>query len=460
MSEVKRVFVSHKSANAEPTKKLIDILKEHMTNVQFFLSEEIDPGDNWRSEILQKLETSDCLLLLYLDPAQDWSWCLFEAGLFSALMSKDRERKLYCIQYPGARPPDPLSDIQTTPATPGGMETFLRSFYLTTEQTDPETWENLNKTALSLANFLKNCKPKKYETTNLRPAVRIYPAWALGSQPDWRPTKVPQGLPLDRSEVVIENPESVSLLGLNADPQKMNVVEFFKWLDTDGSEAKRPWMETFLSSLQSTLEGHITNQRVVYFRSVVGNILRPIIEAVTRSDDGSECVCRVVFVDAFAPPSSSNPSRLQLLANGLRLAVRTRLEVLDKYRGTMAQESSRLAQSKDPAEALGKLHPLGGRILESIRTIVLEAELQGSKLAEPAHTLFRDDADQATYEKIRDQFSSWLENFQHVVAEEDKEAGGKYVQTELFLDELYDMNRKYVAIAAPNFLKMLEASHQ
>src|SRR3974390_802216 len=115
----------------------------------------------------------------------------------------------------------------------------------------------------------------------------------------------------------------------------------------------------------------------------MGNILRPIIEAVKRSDDGSECVCRVVFVDGFAAPSASNPSRLQLLANGLRLAVRTRLEGLDKYRGTMAPESSRLAQSEDPAEALGKLHPLGGRILESVHTIVLEAELQGSKLDAP-----------------------------------------------------------------------------
>src|SRR6516164_1076035 len=213
-------------------------------------------------------------------------------------------------------------------------------------------------------------------------------------------------------------------------------------------------MEKFLESLQSTLEGRMTEQHVVYFRSMMGNILRPIIESVKRSDDGTECECRVVFVDAFAPPSSSNPSRVQLLANGLRLAVRTRLEVLEKYRGAMAQESSRLAQSEDPAEALGKLHPLGGRILESIRTIVLEAELQGSKLDAPTPNLFDDDAEQATYEKIRGQFKSWLTNFQDVARKEDEE-GGKYVQTELCLDELFEINRKYIAIGASNFLRML-----
>ena len=151
---------------------------------------------------------------------------------------------------------------------------------------------------------------------------------------------------------------------------------------------------------------------------------------------------------------------MQLLANGLRLAVRTRLEVLDKYRGVMAQESSRLARSKDPAEALGKLHPLGSRILESIRTIVLEAELQGTNLNAPPANLFHDDAKQATYETIRNRFRSWFEDFRDVTSREDKELEGKYIQTEQLLDELYDLNKKYIAIAAPTFLNMLEASHQ
>jgi hypothetical protein len=321
-------------------------------------------------------------------------------------------------------------------------------------------WANLDATASRLVGLLEQCKPKEYETANLRPSVLLYPAWTAASRPDWRPVKVPRSLPLDRSEVVIENQKSVFMLGFDVNPQKMNIVDFLKRLDTDGFNVKRPWMEKFLESLQSTLEGRITEQHVVYFRSAMGNILRPIIEAVKRSDDGAECVCRVVFVDAFAPPSASSPSRMQLLANGLRLTVRTRLEVLDKYRGAMAQESSRLAQSEDPAEALGKLHPLGSRILESIRTIVLEAELQGSKLDTPPPNLFDDDADQATYEKIRIQFKSWLTNFQHVTEKEDSESEGKYVQTELLLNELYDMHREYIAIAAPAFLSMLEASPQ
>ena len=460
MSETKRIFVSHKSSNATLASSIIETLKSEMKDVDFFLSERINPGENWRADIVKALRSAECMLLLYLDPDQDWGWCLFEAGLFSAHRSRDGERPLYCIQYPGAKPPDPLSDIQTTSATPDSMKTFLASLYNTTKQIDPRTWTNLDATALRLVNLLESGKPKRQDVTYLRPSVLLYPAWLPAGQPDWRPFKVPKALPLDRSEVIIENQLSLYQLGFNSNPQRMNVLECFTRLDVDGSDVKRPWIDMFLDSLQSTLEDRITDQHVVYFRSVRGNILRPIIESIKRSDDGSECVCRVVFVDAFAAPPASNPSRLQLLANGLRLAVRTRLEVLDKYRGIMAQESSRLARSQDPAEVLGKLHPLGARVLESLRTIVLEAELQGSKLDMPPPSLFDDDTKQATYERLRGEFKSWVIEFQAVTNEEDNEPGGKYIQTERLLDELYELNRKYIAIAAPTFLNMLEGSHK
>jgi hypothetical protein len=116
MSEIKRIFVSHKASNGKIVSDMLDILKSGMAGVEFFLSEQIEPGDNWRSDVVKEIKSADCLLLLYLDPDQDWSWCMFEAGLFSAYKPKNGERRLYCIQYPGSSPPDPLSEIQTTSA--------------------------------------------------------------------------------------------------------------------------------------------------------------------------------------------------------------------------------------------------------------------------------------------------------------------------------------------------------
>jgi predicted nucleotide-binding protein len=141
------------STSAKITRDILDILKSGMTGVEFFLSEHIEPGDNWRSDIVKAIKAADCQLLLYLDPDQDWSWCMFEAGLFSAYKA-NRERRLYCIQYPGSPPLDRHSEIQTTSATLDSMKRFLNSFYMTTKQTDPNTWANVDVTASRLVDFL------------------------------------------------------------------------------------------------------------------------------------------------------------------------------------------------------------------------------------------------------------------------------------------------------------------
>ena len=94
MSETKHVFVSHKSSNAKLANDIIGTLQSGMKDVEFFLSEKIHPGENWRTDIVKQLKLADCMLLLYLDPDQDWGWCLFEAGLFSAHRSRDGERPL------------------------------------------------------------------------------------------------------------------------------------------------------------------------------------------------------------------------------------------------------------------------------------------------------------------------------------------------------------------------------
>jgi hypothetical protein len=458
---MKHIFVSHKSSNAKLANDVIQILKSGMDDVDFFLSEKIDPGENWRIDITNAINSAECLLLLYLDPDQDWSWCMFEAGLFSACKPGHATRRLYCIHYPDLPPPGPLGEIQTTSTTLDSMRKFLESLYSTTTQMDPGiSPRSLDVTASRLVKLLKNRRPKKYAKTQLWPSVLLRPAWFPNGRPDWRVVEVPKGLPLDQSEVCIEDAQCVKMLDFNVNPGTMNVVEFLKRLDTEGPEAERPWIKKFLDSLQSALEGHMPDQHVVYFRGAKGNVFRPIIDSIETSDDGTECECRVVFVDAFAPPPMSNPTRLQLLANGLRLAVRIRLEVLDKYRGAIAKESARLRQSEDPADDLGKQFPLGSRILETIRAIALEAELQGSRPNDPPPYLFRNDAQQAVYERIRGEFKSWLTKFRVATRQEDCEAEGKYIQTERLLEALHEMNQEYIAIAAPTFLSMLDIPHQ
>jgi hypothetical protein len=46
MTETKRVFISHKSSNVKLASTIIEILKSEMKDVDFFLSEKINLGEN------------------------------------------------------------------------------------------------------------------------------------------------------------------------------------------------------------------------------------------------------------------------------------------------------------------------------------------------------------------------------------------------------------------------------
>jgi hypothetical protein len=362
------------------------------------LSEQIEKGDIWRKEIERKLREANCLLLLYTDSSYDWTWCMYEAILYDELVSKPdpENRRLYCIHYPGSPPPDPLQKFQTVKSTSDDISKWLAHFYKTTGQSN--AFISLEATSLRVGDLLRNAS-KKRSTTDLRPWIRIFPAWSKDKKqtPNWNqlPAK-PRNLPLIDSAVETDD-ASASKLGFGLKPDRMNIVDFLKRLDTEGSEADRPWVSQFLESLQVALEGRMPDQHVVFFRSVSGKILRPIIESITRSDNGLDCDCKVVFVDAFSAPPVEDPSPLQLLANGLRLAVRTRIEVLDRYKGKLAKECLQIAQSTDPADELGKRNPLGARLLQTLDTIVLEAEMQGTHIDQSAPLLFDGKAQIQTY---------------------------------------------------------------
>src|SRR5262252_43451 len=128
------IFVSHKSTDKNLAQSIVTLLKSTMDNVRFFLSENIEKGDEWRTAIATALKDTDFLLLVYTDATQDWSWCLYEAILFEEIVRRPdpAHRKLYCIHLPGSPPPDPLQNLQTIAATNDDIATWLANFYQAT----------------------------------------------------------------------------------------------------------------------------------------------------------------------------------------------------------------------------------------------------------------------------------------------------------------------------------------
>jgi hypothetical protein len=250
---------------------------------------------------VEKLKKADFFLLVYTDATHDWSWCLYEAVLFDELdRTQDADsRKFYCVHYPGSPPPDILQRLQTIAATNDDIKVWLANFYQATKQAN--AFESLEVGAASkVEELFRRSRPRKYSTSDLRPSIKIYPAWLEGGQsPNWY--QIPKNLPLRLSDVEIDS-SSAAKLGFNRKPGRINIIEFLKRLDTEASAGDPIWINQFLEFLQKELDNDITHQNVIFFRSYTGRVLRPIIESITRSDDGIECTCKVVFADAFSSP--------------------------------------------------------------------------------------------------------------------------------------------------------------
>ena len=88
------IFVSHKSADKNLAQSIVTLLKGYMDNVSFFVSEDIEKGEEWRANIETALKDADFLLLVYTDATYDWSWCLYEAILFDEIDTRLRGRRL------------------------------------------------------------------------------------------------------------------------------------------------------------------------------------------------------------------------------------------------------------------------------------------------------------------------------------------------------------------------------
>jgi hypothetical protein len=110
------IFISHRSEYANLVRGLKEAIQQtSKRRIEVFVSEDIPPGDRWRKRIEDCLSDSQNLFLLYGAPYEDWTWCFYEAGYFSALIDKDKDRDqrhIYCIARPNSQAPGPLSDLQ------------------------------------------------------------------------------------------------------------------------------------------------------------------------------------------------------------------------------------------------------------------------------------------------------------------------------------------------------------
>jgi hypothetical protein len=296
------------------------------------------------------------------------------------------------------------------------------------------------------------------ERSLVRPSFTIVPLWGESTDtdnpivPDWNGLNVPSPLPLEISPVNVDE-TSATLLGL-IKPKNMRLLEFLQKLDDD--EADRPlWIVKFLDSLDATIRGSIYDQQITYFRHHNGRILRPIIDSISRSKDGSHCECHAIFVDAFNTPPGTHPSPTQLLANGVRLGTRVRIEVLDKYLNRMNLLYEK--KTTDPESDRWQF-PVGEQLVESMDLILQEAKAQNLDWEGDPPALFNKQGDQERYEKIRHQFQMIYPKLHDAAKNGDKNRPTpNYDSAHEWLRQIDKLNRDYMGLVLPRFMEVFDA---
>jgi hypothetical protein len=90
-----------------------------------------------------------------------------------------------------------------------------------------------------------------------------------------------------------------------------------------------------------------------------------------------------------------------------------------------------------------------------LEAITEEARSNGLRPEDPPTAMFANSTEQSAYEKIRaDGIRIWA-NLKTVTALEDAEAAGTYTESEKLLQELRDVNERYLRLAVPHLDQML-----
>ena len=434
------IFLSHKREFAAQAKKLALQLRKITPGTAIFRSEDIEKGRDWRDEVNRALGVAKCFMLLYTDPKLDWSWCFYEAGAF--VTNGRKPRPVFCLHPKTVDPPSPLANLQTIQAEHKDIEKWIRNDLRDVLKCRlKQTEDKLKATAKDIEKLVNNTAPLR--EVPLKPYVFIEPKWP-GEKIDFADASV------------LIDKDSALTLGF-ADLPNLTLLPFLRRIACDSSDQPGKvefWIKKFFESLQRAAEGSLNFQEAAYFRHENGKIYRPVVVSYAKNASGTKCRLRVVFATAFGTPLTDSPGLTQRLSIGARLAVRTRLEVLEPFLGHTSQIYRDKVLSTRPENEVSRKNPVGGRLVEALDAIWQEALSHGMRPGEPAPKLFEGPAQQ-TYEDLRTRGIQLCDQIKKVAPREDKETSGNYPETERLLAELNQINEDYLALVLPRIEELL-----
>lgn len=292
--DIVNVFISHKHEDAQVAKDIKEKLSVYSGDrANFFLSEEIPPGDQWFQWIESHLAQSNLLFLLFTNPTADWDWCLYEAGMFTRI-GGESERRVVCLCNPEAEPPAQLKHLQAVKTTLDEMKEFLRLFFGSTVLTAVKTPINER-----LANNDNELTSAASEMCNLLapriPQWRYYTNYLLLNVQD--PSLITGDRIPDNARIESTRRESMAMFGLQEKPPDR---EKWAWAELE-ARAQRPedkeWVEDLAKAIHAASQGHTVESIGGLFVALdSGKSYRPVLHRLDLEPDGSMGFT-VIFVE-------------------------------------------------------------------------------------------------------------------------------------------------------------------
>jgi hypothetical protein len=246
-----------------------------------------------------------------------------------------------------------------------------------------------------------------------------------------------------RATVLIDSASAVQL-GYAEAPKGKELLPFLRELSSDAewnNNRVEFWISKFFDSLCEAAHERLLFQDAAYFRHESGKILRPVVVSYAKNSSGRKRKLRVIFASELGSPLTDSPSTTQRLFVGIRLAVRTRLEVLEPFLGRMSQVYRDKVLSDDPRDAIAKRNPAGVRVYEALDAILQEAAAHGMRPNDKPPKLFEKLDQQQKYEGICQNASELWNALTKKALEEDKNETGEYPESGLKICERCRLGR-------------------
>lgn len=433
MPEKVNIFISHKSEDSTMAIQIKEILEgfddDKNPIMEFFLSEQIPGGLNWYEWIRSKLKKSNLLILLFTDPALDWDWCLYEAGLFDR-MDDISYHRIICLHNPETEPPDPLKHLQAYPANPNEMAKFITQLFTTTELTSLD--EPIARLLNKFPDEIKKAAKRISQLITRRPIVSEWHTKYMFVH-----VKDPKKIQPDRipPDAKVQSTEKTFELFDRPDGE-------WEWKDMEVKARMRDdqrWLDELAMAMKSVAQGDLPEYIQALFHPLRGSVMyRPILYRADKLADGS-IKFKILFCEDVSWQVKEAPDNMRSLLTSLVMATRFRYELLQKYLdydGNIVNGS--------PKED----------ICQQIKHVIysIEAEASSRGMLDKLN-LARAFADAKDRQAVNEMFDNWY-NIRGQLFDELGQI--KCDTAEQQLNQLSDMNTNYLMIAVKRFQSLLE----